>query len=315
MHIVPDRLRQLRKRANLSRKRLAERSKISPRQLQRLESETAPSKVVRERTILELARVLRVDLGVLTGDLPMPEPSSDEELEAGERVQMSALVWPQVYLAYALIRRRYKVNPTTIINLAPLLFTLLAEGSFAWRRRKLEEVQEAAERLYDLGEPGGHLSFAFADFRAKEGAAAEEESIEMNDLFGEDVGEEAFELGYDRTTHNPFADYLREIALKIRKPDVIVVDDEELGYDAPTNFPHYWICEGDIRQIAGGSDKAAWSLKNGHARLGDIPDELWAEDATEQRARWLEEKLPESDPSDLEDLLKGLYSDNAEVDR
>ena len=314
MHIDPDRLRQLRMRANLSRARLAERSKISLRQLHRLESESASSKSVRERTILELAKVLRVEPGVLIGDLPMPEPSSDEELEAGEQVQMSALVRPEVYLAYALIRRRYKVNPTTIINLAPLLFTLLAEGSLAWRSAKLEGVDEAAERLYNLGEPGGHLSFAFAANRAKEGAAAEKESIEIGDLFGEDVAQDTFDLGYDRFAHNPFADYLREVTLEIGKPDIIMVDGEELGYDAPANFPHYWVCEGDIRQIAGGSDKAAWALKNAHVRIGDIPDELWAEDATERRARWLEAKLPESDPSDLEGLLKGLYSDDTEAD-
>ena len=159
------------------------------------------------------------------------------------------------------------------------------------------------------------MSFAFAAERALEGAASEEESIETNDLLGDDVGEDAFDLGYDRTTHNPFADYLREVALKIGKPDVIMVAGEDLGDNALANFPYYWVCEADIQQIAGGSAKAARSLKNGHARLVDIPDEVWAEDATEQRTRWLEEKFPESDPSDLEDLLKLLNGDGAETRR
>ena len=54
-----------------------------------------------------------------------------------------------------MIKRRYGVNPTTIFNLAPLLFTLIAEGSLAWRRELLNEVREAADTLYGLSDTGG----------------------------------------------------------------------------------------------------------------------------------------------------------------
>lgn len=175
MSINPDRLRELRKRKKLSRQELADKSKLSLRHLARLESDSASSGAARERTTNQLAEALHVEPGVLLGESPMPEPTAPSRAETGERIQVSAQLSPENHLAYAQIKRRYGVNPTTLFNAAPLMFVLLAEGSFQWRREKLEEVGEAADQLYNLG--FGHLSFAFAAFRAQEGAAEEEESI------------------------------------------------------------------------------------------------------------------------------------------
>ena len=46
--------------------------------------------------------------------------------------------------------------------------------------------------------------------------------------------------------------------------------------------------------------KAILALRNGHVRLRDIPQELWAEDATERSAQWLEDQFPTAD--DVEEL-------------
>ena len=67
-----------------------------------------------------------------------------------DRVQMGAQVAPKTRLAYDLIKRRYGVSATEIINMAPLFFALLAEGSLAWRREKLEEAEEAIKRLNQI---------------------------------------------------------------------------------------------------------------------------------------------------------------------
>lgn len=314
MPINPTRLRELRKRRKLSRPELADKSQISLRQLARLENDSASSSAARERTINQLAEALDVESGVLLGELPLPEPTTPSRAGTGERKQVSALLWPEISLAYALIKRRYGVNPTTLFNAAPLMFVLLAEGSFLWRREKLKEIKEAADHLHNLGV--GHLSFAFAAYRAQEGAVDEEDSIRKNDLFGSDVGQDAFDLGYDRSISNPFADYLREMAQKIDAPDVIDVDASELAYAALENFPYFKVCAGDLEKISGGSAKASYVLEHGHVRISDIPDELWGDDAADQRAKWLENQLPESARDifdlDLSTLLDTPKSDGKE---
>tara|TARA_R110002074_G_scaffold398641_1_gene590763 strand:- start:2846 stop:3808 length:963 start_codon:yes stop_codon:yes gene_type:complete len=318
MPIIPARLRELRKRKKLSRPELAEKSKISLRQLARLESDSASSGAApRERTVNQLAEALDVEPAILLGELPLPEPTAQSRAGTGERIQVSALLWPEVRLAYALIKRRYGVNPTTLFNAAPLMFVLLAEGSFLWRREKLKEIEEAADQLHNLG--FGHLSFAFAAYRAQEGASDEEDSIRKSDLFGIDVGQDAFDLGYDRSTNNPFADYLRELARKIDAPDVIDVDASELAHAALENFPFFKVCAGDLEKVSGGSAKASYALERGHVRITDIPDELWTDDAADQRAKWLENQIPESERGifdldlDLSTLLDSAKPDGEEA--
>jgi len=324
MAINPNRLRELRKRKKLSRQDLANRSRLSARTIHRLESNPASSKTARERTINGLAEALGIEPGVLTDELPIPEDISTARPGEGKQVQMSAFVTPEVRLAYDLIKRRYGITATTISNLGPLMFTLLAEGSLAWRRRKVKEVEEAAERLYSMGAKDGHLSVAFAAYRALEGVDGEEESIDKRDLFGEEVSEEAFQLGYDRSTHNPFADYLREFTEKVGNPSVILLDPsyEEVNTEGSMKgFPDYIVCLGELQEIAGGSTAAHAALSAGHARIKDIPDELWAENAGEQRAQWLEKKIPARNPNksdqflDLTQFIKSPEGDREEDDQ
>jgi len=290
MPLDPARLAELRKRRKLSRSDLAEKAKISVRQIARLESASASSgPTPRGRTVNQLAKALDVEPGVLLGDLPMPDLRPKEEKV--ERVQISALLWPEIRLAYALIKRRYGVNPTTLFNAAPLMFVLLAEGSLLWRKEKVKEVEEAADQLHNLG--SGHLSFAKSAHRPQDGVYAEKASIEKGDIFGKDIHQDAIEFGYDRSTNNPFSDYLRELAEKIGKKDVIKTDELELVSAALDGFPDFNICEGDLEKISGGSSRASLALKNGDVRIADIPDELWADEASEKRRKWLEERLSE----------------------
>ncbi len=288
MPIESNRLKELRKRKRLSRAQLADRSRISQRQIARLESEGAAANTARDRTVNELARALGVEPGVLTGEVPMPAASTSPHREGGRSRQVSALVQPEVSLAYTLIKRRYGIGLTTLVNAAPLMFMLLAEGSFVWRREKLKEVEEAADHLHDLGI--GHLSFAHAVWRTKEGALGEQESIDKRDLFGEAVSEEAFDLGYELSTNNPFADYLRDLASKISEPDIIRLWDFIYDQGTLRNFPEFAICEGDIDKFTGGSKKLNGALQLGLLRVDQMPEELLADDATDGRREWLEER-------------------------
>lgn len=287
MEIDPQRLRHLRNSQTLSLSALAERSKISKRQLARLESPESLPKNVREITVARLAKALGVDRAVLAGAAPMPPAAGPAPAR-----QVSTQLDPEAQLACDLIERRYGVKRSTLFNAAPLMFALLAEGSLHWRRESALKITEAANRLQDLG-GSGHTAFANAASRALEGCLDEEQSIEKRDLFGRAVGHDAYELGYDTFCHNPFADYLRHVCRTYNAPEAVKLDEEMLEHGVLADFPSYEVCSGDLEKISAGSALAAYSLRMGYARIGDIPSDLWGDQMDGHRATWLEGRVPE----------------------
>ncbi len=293
MQIDPNRLKELRLGKKLSRAQLADKSKISQRQITRIEGNAAAAGNVRERTVTELAGALGVEPGVLTGDLPMPDAGLYPHSSRGVSRQVSARLQPEASLACALVARRYGISRTTLFNAAPLMFILLAEGSFVWRREKLKEIDAAAWRLCDLGV--GHLAFAQNAIAVQNGVSDEEESIQKRDLFGEEVSEGSFGLGYDRSVNNPFADYLRHLAAQIGDPDVVEIDEDQgIEFFGPLeDFPKFTVCGADFAKFTGGAGRLNLAALLGYLHLDRIPEELLADDASDKRIAWLEERLDE----------------------
>ena len=284
LKIDPERLRILRGKKRLSRAQLARRSHVSQRQIQRIEDPSVSYGSVREQTLERLASALNVDRDVLTGVAPIPREDSMPKPDA-ERVQTGVAVSPKVHLAYSLVKRRYGVTATDIVNMAPLLFVLLAEGSLAWRREKLEELEEAVGRMEQIGTNTPHLGYANCARRIDESTPAERLSIEKPDLFGRDLSEDLYNFGWEPFETNPFANYLSDIADGL---DNLVVD-ASVGED----FPAYEVCGDDLRAITDNSYVAQYALEWGYARLTDIPRELRADDATAARRMWLEDRVPQ----------------------
>lgn len=309
MQIVdPACLLSLRQRRGLSRRQLAERSKVNERTIQRLEKEPQPS---RKNTLKRLATALGVKPGVLTGELPLPEsgkvPASDSKPP-----QIGAQIAPKIRLAYDLIKHRYGVSATEIISMAPLFFALLAEGSLAWRREKLEELKESIDRLKNDGfwrEYNVHLFALTVDNNDIE---TEEASIDKADLFGEHLLD-CMTYDLDPSKDNPFVSYLRKLRDELPITGVVDVDSGDLRFGSPLKFPDYDICRDELDGIANASDFAKAALEIGHTRLSGIPEELMAEDAGEERAKWLEDKLAGT-LKDLEKKRKDLEKKRKEID-
>ena len=318
MKIDPDRLLSLRKKQGWSRPQLAKRSGITVRTIQRLESESESQRGQKsqEHTVDSLAKALGVESGVLTGELPLPE-SGKVPVSDTERVQIGAQIAPKVRLAYDLIRRRYGgVSATEIINLAPLFFAILAEGSLAWRREKLKELKEGIDRLEEIdGFWHGRQGLPFAVTPVPEAIEAEEESIAKADLFGEHLlGCMTYDL--DPSTDNPFASYLRRLKAELDIPSVVDVDSGDLMFGSPLKFPDYDICRDELDGIANGSPAAQVALEASHARLSEIPEKLMAEDAGEERAKWLGDKLSDAFKGlekEIKDLEKGMKDLEKEI--
>ena len=318
MRIDPNRLRDLRKKQNLSLVKLAKKTQrvnppgITEKTIQRLESTSQQNTTVREHTIESLVKALNVEPGVLTGELPLPE--SDEMLaDNPDRVQIGAQIAPKTRLAYDLIKRRYGVNATDIINMAPLFFMLLAEGSLAWRREKLKEVEEAYDHLMQIDGfwSGGS---AYLQHGMDEGAGGEGESIDKADLFGEHLDDDFMGTPFDSSKNNPFTHYLRKLAEELAASGVVDVDSGVLSLASNFKFPHYDICRDELDRIANGSPIARICLETGCARLSEIPEDLMAEDASEKRAKWLEEKLPDILEWDKEGVIAEFIATSLQGD-
>ena len=290
------RLRKLRKLKNLSRARLKDLSKVSVRTIQRLENAAQDNTTPRGNTVERLAKALQVEPGVLTGELPLPDSGKAPTAEP-QRVQIGAEIAPKARLAYDLVKRRYGMSATEIINMAPLFFTLLAEGSLAKRRDKLAEAHEAISRLDQMEDEVGHRLFSGATTVALNADMLEEESINKADLFGEHLFSDTHvtfvDEPFDSGTGNPFASYLRTLTADLDRPGVVDVERNTLSYGTPwLKFPDYDICSDELGGLTHGCLNASRALETGCTRLSAIPDELMAEDAGEKRAAWLEERLP-----------------------
>ena len=302
--IDPERLHNLRQRKGLSRPQLSKKAGIAEKTIQRIEKEPQPSQ---QKTLNRLAKALGVEPGVLTGELPLPE-SDKASAPDPERVQIGAQIAPKVKLSYDLIKRRYGVSATEIINMAPLFFALLAEGSLAWRREKLKEVEETKSRLEQIDGfwRGGTLGWVGKGTLRDEGVVGEEDSIAKADLFGEHlISDTSVHDFFDPSRDNPFAGYLRELKAKLGITSDVDVSSGNLMFGSPLKFPDYDICRDELDSIANGSTNAKRALETGDARLAEIPEELIAEDAGEERAKWLEDKLSDAfKEKKLEDLAE-----------
>ncbi|MDE2999629.1 MAG: helix-turn-helix domain-containing protein [Gemmatimonadota bacterium] len=311
MKIDSDRLRTLRKRKKLSRPDLERVSGINVRTIQRLENEPDKSKSTREDTVNRLADALDVEPGVLTGELDLPDSDEAPFAEPG-RVRIGAQISPKARLSYDLIKRRYDVNATDIINNAPLLFALLAEASLAWRRERLKEARNASRQLSQIeGYWRGGLGTGLDD-AVYNGITREEESISNADLFGEhlydDPGTGLIDrYFFDSEEANPFADFLRRMADELAIPGIVEIDGGILDAEMDFRFPYYEICGLELDNIAKSSLIGRIALEIGTLRISEIPDDLMADDASEERWMSFEESTAKKsgtlNRSELTDFL------------
>ena len=143
-----------------------------------------------------------------------------------------------------------------------------------------------------MGEETGHPIFTGATTVALNADAAENESIAKADIFGEHLFDESHTNlvdPFDPTSENPFAGYLRKLAIDLDRLGVVKVGSGELRYGTPwLRFPDYDLCGEELSDTANGSPDARRTLETGYARLSDIPAELDGD----ERAAWLEDRLP-----------------------
>lgn len=326
MQIEPERLKELRRDVKeWSRQKLAAESKVSARQIARIESSSA-SVTVRSTTAKRLARAFDVSEEVLSGNEPVDvarltsmqrqasKLGADADALSGNKPssgkQLNLKIDSKVQLAYDLVEYCYPYSPglKSIINLAPLFFVLLAEGSLDWRRKCLEEIRRASNQLYETAKAENHLYFTKYLTNVEGGYAAEEESIEKTDICGETIRNDDSVLFFadaDEALYglNPFMAYLRKFARDTgilgKKVFPIENSDDPWG---PESYIYLFLKK-ELEEITGGSHDAEWALRSGDVRLSEIPEELMPEkekdDRKNERVAWLEDRLSDESRAKL----------------
>lgn len=316
----PFKLMALRTWSGLSRRELARETGISERQIARIESSTSYA-VVRKETVERLASVLNVDFDSLVDKSLLSELPADVT-RAGRaglkralpRVQLSARVSHHVRLAYDLVQRRYGPSARELMVLAPLMFVLLAEGSLAWRRKRLDAVEEAMDRLQELGAADTHLYFTQYISDVHDGWSTEDESISNLDVRGDTIRDDTYLKPDGHEDVYPFADYLKKLVEDMGITELVdfetgdrIVPDPYWGSEPARLFPDW------IEDITGGSDHARWALEYGDVRLSAIPEELMADTAKDERATWLASQLSD-ETKDLMDRSKSINASRFGLD-
>jgi transcriptional regulator with XRE-family HTH domain len=311
--IDPAILKRLREAKGWTQDVLAEKTglyglpKIDKQTISRLER--GDRSKTRSRTIEQLARALSVEPAVLTGEKPAPERQR-EASSLDVRSQLNVRVGTAPRNALSLAARRYRVEPSQIVELAPFLFVWAAEESLRQRRDKMVEVKRACDAARDAESGIRHLPIPNYTY-TEEKIAAESESVELRDLFGSSTQESTHYLdpyfSFDWETENPFALFLRNLVV----PFGNVAAFEEWSGEWT---PQYRVCPDEAAALVGGDHNTAEEIINGLVALSEMPKEIRGKaDMAKERAEWVRSKAEEYRKQSLLDLAElGLVSQDSE---
>lgn len=300
--INPQKLIFLRKGAKLTAEALAVEAGVGRATITRLENGTAGA--TRAETAKRLANALKCQVA----DLFTPPDAEQPQSLFNDRVPLNICISSAAQNALELVALRYNETRETILELAPLLFDLLARESLLERSRNLAELWLRRDAVASMGERYSHLGGRFLhDWQAEEVEIREEASIGNRDIraayvLADDSLEDAFvPADYDDECNNPFVDYLNRRLSAVR-PD---------GDTAPSldvwpvwRSPSYEIGREEALAIARGDEDLARAILSGAVPLAKLPKALRTSDDAEARIAWMREQKAKHDQK-----LQGLFGD------
>lgn len=307
----PKALKQLRKKRGLSHDKLADKAKIGRRRLIELEKETTEFHEMRDGNFADLCRALSATPAQLRGEEPITDPMP------ANYVTLRSKITTVAQMNYDLISAQYGVESDQIVQLAPLMFAILIEDSFKWRREQLElrkqviELQEKLQQTTYADYVSGPYTISQSDVLSHEEEAINRREVftepleatnallRYEDVIGASYFESFEELSSYRVTDR-FTDFIAEKlgsnpqAFKADIPDIDLgsvrkVLDHELRYIAvPDLFEG--VTEGDDEQITA---LYRIALLSGAVRLPDASPEK-IKNSKDLKA-WLAEQLRNPD--------------------
>jgi transcriptional regulator with XRE-family HTH domain len=283
----PSAIKSLRNKKGMSHKTLAERANISRSNLIALEKPADTLRSVHEPTYEKLKRALGATDLQMRGDDPVTDPLPVSHVALRSKITTVA------QMNYDLVNKKYGVNSDQLAQLAPLMFALLVEDSFMWRKEQLElrkRARDLASQLSETQHEPESLRFEIES----ECILKEEEAIEAHEVFTQPLNSEWM---HGIFVSDRFTDF---IASKVRKAGSNVRADLRMDYFNPRNIlapETKYIAVSDLyAEIMGGGDhieKAGFALAllSGLARLHDAPADV---QTTAALRAWVGERLAAS---------------------
>lgn len=288
--IHPEKLFALRKEANLTVEALAEKAKVGRATITRIENGKTDSS--NKVTVARIAEALRCNPEALATP---PELEKNGSLFGG-RFAIPQEMSGSAHNALVLTALRYGESAETILELAPLLFDLVARESLKARQGCLARLREHRAGVASMEAEYSHLAGRlFNDWRAEEIEDAEEKALRKSDLRGEtilhdtDIEDYFFPNDYDEECDNPFIVHLRDRFCQLE-------DGKELpAIEAWPRWrsPAYETCRTEALAIAGGEEDLADAIVDGVIRIASIPKHLRGSDAIDERKAWIRNRISE----------------------
>lgn len=211
--INPKALKQLRKKRGLSHDKLADKTTIGRRRLIELEKETAELHKIQDGNFADLCRALNATPAQLCGEEPIIDPMP------AHYVTLRSKITTVSQMNYDLISAQYGVESDQIVQLAPLMFAILVEDSFNWRRDQLEmrkqilDLQEKLQETVYAEHVMGPDALTPLDVLRHE-----EEAIDQRDVFTVPLEATNALLRYEEVIGNTFFDNIEDLK-KHRRTD------------------------------------------------------------------------------------------------
>lgn len=300
--IKPGIVKQLRDERGWTQEELAKKAGLNKQSIFRIEK--GEYRGTRHETIALLCKALEVDVTTLTGRPSNPlRPEENSADPFGTASQINLRIDNAARNALALTARRYGVQLSEIVEIAPFLFFLAAERSLQRRRERLNEVSDAIAEVEELKRKYRYLPI---DMPANDDPiCCEERSIQQNDIFGRryeiETNRRSFRYAhdFDDNNDNPFAAFLKE-ELQNLKARPATEHDKAIGgtfmgwHPDVWSTPGYKICSNEAVDIVGNDKEAVRAILSGSAPLHEIPKEL-KNSLPEQLAEWAKSKAKENE--------------------
>ena len=287
------------KEKGLSQKALSDRSGVSAKTISRIIAGEEHNS--NKNTTAKIAKALGVSPEELAAS---PADRELREIKARLRTFVSSRTIidlnGQANIHFDLVSVRYGISLQAQIEAAPLLFTILAEMSFADRRKRLNDFRTGRDAVPDTGLQHLQRGIKIADYKMERLLDKEEASIEAKDLSGATIsGEDEFQDWRVEDEGDVFVNFLK--SLSSGDPGSLI----DIGGGTATNI-EYSILQDDLSRITGDTPYASEALRLGRVRVRDIPANLLGEEMADARVVWLADHLTMDDRADLEELTEAL---------
>lgn len=301
MTIHPETFKLLLKKSGLNQAALADKAGVSVKTIGRIKKGTHQSAATTKR----IADALKTTIEILAAP-PAENAGGSSDVPSFQR--LNVYISDETRDAFNLVDARYAVSAGRLVNLAPLLFTVLAEMSLDDRLRRVTEFEADYEAVLakaprDLLGDEGRWSDMHSGVR--EAIAREKASIESRTI--RSSANDSEEAWLELADPDLFVNYLNRLAHGLRHKVASNLADN-------LDYLDYELLGDELDQITNGDAWARFALDGGFVAVSDIPDALRQEDRASERAAWLAGKVPAAVRASAEEA-DARYAEEEMVER